>query len=266
VGIAKEHAVTFAAGLALQGQIPVIALYSTFVQRAYDQLIHDIALDNLHAVICIDRAGLVGDDGPTHHGAFDLSFLRTIPNATIMAPADEADLRAMLYSAICRMKGPVFIRYPRGAARGVALPQALEGIEGAGPRQREQGESVAIVSVGHALELAEQVREQLTQSGVSVALYDARFVKPLDSAAYGEIFRSYRTVVTIEHNTLMGGFGAGLLELWEQQGCVGNCRIVRIGYPDAFVPHGSIDQLLKDIGMDVPSIVARIRQALPDGK
>ncbi|MBD3317705.1 MAG: 1-deoxy-D-xylulose-5-phosphate synthase [Chitinivibrionales bacterium] len=258
VGIAESHAVTFAAGLALRGLRPVVAVYSTFLQRAYDQIIHDVALDKLNVVFCVDRAGLVGEDGPTHHGMFDLSFLRTVPNLTIMAPADEAELRDMLFTAIHAIDGPVCIRYPRGCGRGIQIDSPPATISQLSPRTIRKGTKLAIVSVGHALTTAECVCDLLKDQNINPTLIDARFVKPLDLDFYRVLTTNHDFVFTIEHNTITGGFGCGVLELAASEGV--QTPIIPIGYPDRFVTHGKMTELSEITGMTPEKITARIME------
>ena len=258
VGIAESHAVTFSAGLALKGLRPVIVLYSTFLQRTYDQIMHDLALDNLHVVFCIDRAGLVGDDGPTHHGMFDLSFLRTIPNVTIMAPRNENQLRHMMYTAVDHLDGPVFIRYPRGCGEGLELEELKEIKKGA-PEVIRKGQDIALVSVGDFSLIAQSVCELLEQQGFNPTIIDARFIKPLDINFYGELFTEHRFIVTMENNSITGGFGSGLLELASTLDLESIPRILRLGLPDTFVTHGDLQSLYKELQLDPDSIVQKIR-------
>jgi len=262
VGIAEGHAVTFAAGLALSGYKPVVALYSTFLQRAYDHIIHDIALDNLNVIFAIDRAGLVGDDGPTHHGAFDISFLRTIPNVTILAPRDENELRNMLYTALVHLKGPVFIRYPRGAGRGCGFDKKYVPMQNNKPYLVKKGADCAFLTAGHMFNLAEKVSRKLDETGVKCALYDARYLKPLNEEAYVEIFKQYRHVVTFEANTVAGGYGSSILEIIHNANLEVIPAVLRVGYPDAFVTHGKIDLLHKEIGLDTESVAQRVQDFL----
>jgi 1-deoxy-D-xylulose-5-phosphate synthase len=258
VGIAEGHAVTFAAGLAANGLRPVVAIYSTFLQRAYDQIAHDVALDGYHIVFCLDRAGLVGEDGPTHHGAFDVSYLRHIPGVTIMAPADENELRNMLYTAVVHETGPVFIRYPRGSGRGVALNGRPSRIAKAEPRVVAEGADGVVVSLGDTLDTAQQALAILKKSGIRLGLVDARFVKPLDEQFYAALFDKNRRIVTIESNVLAGGFGAAILELAERQ--KKHPKVLRLGYPDQFVPHGSVAKLLESLGLTPEGVAQQIRE------
>lgn len=257
VGMAEEHAVTYAAALAAAGLRPVVAIYSTFMQRAYDQILHDVCLQGLPVVLALDRAGLVGDDGPTHHGVFDLSYLRHIPGLTIMAPADEQELRHMLYTAFC-MCAPVAIRYPRGQGPGASLaPEMLELPLGRG-RVLRAGEDVTLITIGTMLSQALQAAEILAREGIQAGVVDARFVKPLDvelllqRAALGPI-------VTIEENVLAGGFGSAVLELLHEHG-LHSVRLQRLGIPDRFIRHGSREKLWAEIGLLPAQIAAQARE------
>ncbi|MBF0626094.1 MAG: 1-deoxy-D-xylulose-5-phosphate synthase [Magnetococcales bacterium] len=260
VGIAEQHAVTFAAGLATEGLLPVVAIYSTFLQRAYDQVIHDVVLQQLPMVLVLDRAGLVGDDGPTHAGAFDLSFLRAIPDLILMAPADENELRHLLLTAL-DSKSPCAIRYPRGTILGLPpVPPAVVPV-GRGRRLRNGGD-MAIVGVGPLVHAALQAAERLAAEGIQAAVYDARFVKPLDEDLLREA-AGRPCLVTLEENSVRGGFGAGVLEFLAGAGLLDNGLKVRVwGLPDRFVPHGNPDGLRGELELDPPGLVARIRALL----
>lgn len=264
VGIAEQHAVTFSAGLAASGQIPFCNIYSTFLQRAYDQIIHDVALQKLPVVFCLDRAGLVGEDGPTHHGAFDLSFLRCIPNMTIAAPMNETELRDMMYTAQLDGKGPFAIRYPRG--RGV-IPDWKssfhELVVGKGRIIRD-GKDAAIISIGSVGNEALHACEVLDMEGISVALYDMRFLKPLDTDLLHEIFKQYRNVITIEDGTIVGGLGSAVIEFMTEHNY--NSRVKRLGIPDAFVEHGTVPELFHECGYDVDGICNTIKSLLQVGE
>ncbi len=258
VGIAEEHATTFAAGLALSGLKPVVALYSTFLQRAYDQILHDIALDKLHVVFCVDRAGLVGDDGPTHHGMFDLSFLRTVPGATIMAPRDERELRNMVYTAVLHTDGPVFVRYPRGSGVGAPTDDAFETVPNE-PAVLREGKGCAVISAGHFFTAAERICDVLRDDGFTPTLIDARYVKPLNETFYSRVWRTHSHIVTLEPNSLAGGFGSALVELLADAEPKRKPSLLRIGYPDSFVAHGNVKNLLEEHGLDTESLIARVR-------
>lgn len=258
VGIAEEHAVTFAAGLATQGIIPVVAIYSTFLQRAFDQVIHDVALQKLHVVFVLDRAGLVGADGPTHHGSFDLSYLRLIPNMVLMAPKDEAELRNMLFTAINYKKGPIAIRYPRGNALGVQLEEEFHEIEIGKSETLTDGKDLAILAVGNMVEYGKKVTTQLSQENISAELINMRFIKPLDENKILEIANKHEYVVTLEENTLIGGFGSAVLECLNQNSI--NKKVLRIGLPDYFVDHGTQAELHKLLEIDPDGIYKQIKK------
>jgi 1-deoxy-D-xylulose-5-phosphate synthase len=258
VGIAEQHAVTFAAGMATEGFTPVCAIYSTFLQRAFDQIVHDCAIQRLPVVFAMDRGGLVGADGPTHHGAFDLSYLRFIPNMTIMVPKDEQELRDMLYTSTEYKDGPTAIRYPRGA--GVGVPLAASGFKalpiGQGEMMKD-GDDLAIIGVGPLLYQAMQAAEDLDREGISTAVFNARFVKPLDEALLEGIGLRFKHVLTIEENSVKGGFGSAVAEFFAQKGFKSNIRIH--GIPDHFIEHGSPAELLKEIGLDRTGIAVAAR-------
>jgi 1-deoxy-D-xylulose-5-phosphate synthase len=260
VGIAEGHAVTFAAGLARQGVKPVVTIYSTFLQRAFDHIIHDVALDNLDVLFCLDRAGIVGADGPTHHGSFDLSYLRTVPGATIMAPSDEQELRNMLYTAIHDVKGPVFIRYPRGIGRGKGYDEPMEKIPLYQPRIIRKGKQCAILSIGSCLQTAETACDTLEKKKIKPTLVDARFAKPLDEEFYLEIFNTYKYIITLENNARIGGFGTGIMELASTHNKQPN--IVCLGYPDEFVPHGSNEKLLKEMKLSPEDVAKKVKELI----
>ncbi|MBD3421013.1 MAG: 1-deoxy-D-xylulose-5-phosphate synthase [Chitinivibrionales bacterium] len=258
VGIAESHAVTFAAGLALQGMTPVVGLYSTFLQRTYDQLVHDLALDNLHVVFGIDRAGLVGDDGPTHHGVLDLSFLRTIPNVTIMSPRNENELRNMVFTAITECKGPVFIRYPRGGGTGEPFDDSFTVVQPHRPEVLRKGGKCAVITAGDFCYSIQDALGELAHEGIAPTLVNARYVKPLDRRFYEELFESHPAVVTIEHNSIAGGFGSGILELAASLKLTNRPAILTLGYPDHFVEHGNRRILLEKLCLDTPNLTKRI--------
>ncbi len=258
VGIAEQHALTFAAGLARGGMRPVAAIYSTFLQRGFDQIIHDIALQKLPVVMAVDRAGLVGEDGPTHHGAFDLSYLRLIPNLVVMAPRDEQELRSMLWTAL-QLDQPSAIRFPRGAGFGVMLaePQRLE----IGRAEvLEQGREAAVIAIGTMATLAMQAARKLKAEGISLQVVNARFGRPLDVELFLEVFRKYGKVVTIEENVLAGGFGSAVDELAQEAGA--SCRILRLGLPNTFITHATRAELLEKYGLSAEGIAGQIREFL----
>ena len=257
VGIAEQHAVTFAAGLACDGMKPVVAIYSTFLQRAYDQLIHDVALQNLPVVFALDRGGLVGADGPTHHGAFDLSYLRCIPNMTVMAPADENECRQMLYTGFT-LDGPSAVRYPRGAGPGAEVLQQMKALPVGEGEIRREGRRVAILAFGSMVKPALEAAAEL---GATVA--NMRFVKPLDEALVLRLATTHELVVTVEENVLEGGAGSAVLESLAAQGV--EVPVLQLGLPDHFVEHGDPAQLLADCGLDAPGIARAIRERLSQG-
>jgi len=259
VGIAEQHAVTFAAGLAANGLRPVVAIYSSFMQRAYDSLIHDVCLQNLPVLFCLDRGGLVGADGPTHHGAFDLSFLRPIPNLTVLAPRDEHELRRAMVTALTH-NGPFALRYPRGAGQGVDLQQPFEPLTiGQGEKLRDGGD-VAICAVGVGVATALAVAEGLASDGISAAVVDGRFVKPLDSELLvTEACRCGR-VVTLEENALQGGFGSAVLECLAEHGVA--VPVLRLGLPDHFVEQGTQAELRARLQIDVKGVGEKVKKFL----
>uniref|UniRef100_A0A7V5XHJ6 1-deoxy-D-xylulose-5-phosphate synthase n=1 Tax=Thermodesulfobacterium geofontis TaxID=1295609 RepID=A0A7V5XHJ6_9BACT len=240
VGICEQHAVTFATGLALEGYIPICAIYSTFLQRAYDQIIHDVALNNVKVIFAIDRGGLVGEDGPTHHGSFDLSYLRIIPNLTIMAPKDENELQHMLYSAI-KYPGPVAIRYPRSAGEGVELDWEFKEIPFGKAELIRDGKDLTIITIGNLVYQALKVSEELEKEGVSIAVINARFVKPLDEELILDFAKKTGKIITVEENALIGGFGSAICELLADKNIP--VKIKRIGLPDKFIEHGDLKTL-----------------------
>jgi 1-deoxy-D-xylulose-5-phosphate synthase len=262
VGIAEQHAVTFAAGLAAQGMTPFCNIYSSFMQRAYDQVIHDVALQKLNVVMCLDRAGLVGDDGPTHHGAFDLAYFRPIPNLTVCAPMDEHELRDMMYTAQLDNQGPFVIRYPRGLSVHPDWRNAMAAMPIGKGRCITEGENVAVLTIGHIGNEAARAVDALRSEGKNAGHYDMRFLKPLDTALLDDIAARYRAIVTVEDGTIEGGFGSAVLEYLQ------DCRnsdtsmpmppVVRLGIPDHFVTHGPVPQLQKDCRFDAESIKSAI--------
>jgi 1-deoxy-D-xylulose-5-phosphate synthase len=256
VGIAEEHAVTFSAGLATQGIIPVVAVYSTFLQRAFDQIIHDVALQKLHVVFILDRAGLVGADGPTHHGTFDLAYLRLIPGMVVMAPKDEAELRNMVYTAVEHCQGPVAVRYPRGSVLGVKLEDGFRKIEIGKSEKLSDGEDVAILAVGSMVNYAQKASDILKENGITCELINMRFIKPLDGKRLDEIAAKHDKIVTLEENNLPGGFGSAVLEYLNDNNFKND--ILRIGLPDKFIDHGTQTQLHKQIEIDPEGIAERI--------
>ncbi|MGM9525865.1 MAG: 1-deoxy-D-xylulose-5-phosphate synthase [Peptococcaceae bacterium] len=263
VGIAEEHAVTMAAAMALDGFKPVVAIYSTFLQRAYDQILHDVALQKAPVVFCLDRAGIVGDDGPTHHGLFDISYLRHIPGMVCMAPKDENELRHMLYSAL-QYQCPVAIRYPRGAGLGVAQDQVLQQLPLGKAEVLQQGSGVTLLAYGSMVDVAQQVAKRLqSERDITATVINARFAKPLDEATILQYAQPDTLLVTLEEHMLAGGFGSAVLELLNQRGCaIGS--VLRIGVADDFVPHGNTALLKQLAGLDVDTIVQKIGQRLEE--
>lgn len=261
VGIAEQHAVTFSAGLAAAGMVPFCNIYSSFAQRAYDQIIHDVALQKLPVVICLDRAGLVGDDGPTHHGTFDLAYLRPIPNLTVCAPMNEHELRNMMYTAQLPNHGPVVIRYPRGASVHSDWQSDFCEIRVGEGRRLREGKDVAIVSLGHPGNDAIGAAEELATQGISAAVYDMRFLKPLDTQLLDEIAANgYRRIVTVEDGCRMGGFGEAVMEYFAEHHPQMVDRIKILGIPDKFVTHGSVAQLKADCHIDKAAIIEAAKQ------
>jgi len=260
VGIAEQHGLTFAAGLAADGYRPVAAIYSTFVQRAYDQVFHDICLQKLPVTIAMDRAGLVGDDGPTHHGVLDYSFLRHLPGLTLMAPKDENELRHMLKTAVYA-DSPVTLRYPRGAGFGVDLDPELINLEiGKGEILRE-GSDVCLIAIGATVYPALQAADALAKSGIRAGVVNARFIKPLDGDLICSVARATGRIVTVEENVLQGGFGSAVLELLSDNGLF-DVKARRLGIPDRYVEHGSQAQLRRDLGIDAEGIAAAVVEFL----
>jgi 1-deoxy-D-xylulose-5-phosphate synthase len=260
VGIAEQHAVTFAAGLASQGLIPFCNIYSTFMQRAYDQVIHDVALQNLPVVFCLDRGGLVGEDGPTHHGAFDLAYFRTIPNITIAAPLNEEEMRNMMYTAQLEGSGTFSIRYPRG--RGV-MPEwktPFKKLEIGKGQKIKGGKELAIISIGHVGNYAIEATNILAEEKIEIGHFDIRFLKPIDEELLHEVFKQYKKVITLEDGTITGGLGSAVIEFMNDHNY--SAQIKRMGIPDAFIGHGSPEQLYKDCGFDVDGVVMAVKGLL----
>jgi 1-deoxy-D-xylulose-5-phosphate synthase len=262
VGIAEQNAILFAAGLALEGVKPVAAIYSTFLQRAFDQIVHDVCLQSLNVVFAMDRAGLVGDDGPTHHGAFDIAYLRCLPNMTLMAPRDEAMLVHMLRTAALH-DGPIALRYPRGEGQGVDLPGEPQGLEvGTGEILRE-GSRVAIVGYGSGVAKGLEAARLLDERGLDVTVADARFAKPIDAALMAQLAGEHELLVTVEEGVLQGGFGSAVWETLSEGG-VATPRILRVGLPDRYVTHGKPALLHEEVGYTGERIAERIEAAVAD--
>jgi 1-deoxy-D-xylulose-5-phosphate synthase len=267
VGIAEQQAVLFAAGLALQGCKPVAAIYSTFLQRAYDQIVHDVCLQRLNVVFAMDRAGLVGDDGPTHHGAFDIAYLRCLPNMVLMAPRDEAMLVHMVRTAVTYDDGPIALRYPRGGGVGVPLPEHPTPIEiGTGEILRE-GSRVALLGYGTGVAKALDAAAILADRGISATVADARFAKPVDLALAAQLAAEHELLVTVEEGVLAGGFGSAVWETLSDAGLAGGsetARILRVGLPDRYVTHGSPKLLHEEVGFTGERIAERIEAAVAE--
>jgi 1-deoxy-D-xylulose-5-phosphate synthase len=262
VGIAEQEAVLLASGLAIQGAKPVCAIYSTFLQRAFDQIVHDVCLQSLNVVFAMDRAGLVGDDGPTHHGAFDISYLRCLPNIVVMAPRDEAMLVHMLRTALAHDEGPVALRYPRGAAEGVPMPEAPQTIDIGRGELLLPGERVALLGYGYGVQVALRAAEVLRGHGLEPTVADARFAKPLDAELIEKLAADHDLVVTLEENVLMGGFGSAVLEhLEDTAGNRDRARVMRIGLPDRYVTHGKPSLLREEVGFTGDAVAERVLAA-----
>ncbi len=258
VGIAEEHGITFAAGMATQGIIPVVAIYSTFLQRGFDQIIHDIALQKLHVVFVMDRAGLVGADGPTHHGVFDLAYLRMIPGMVIMAPKDEDELRNMLYACVEHKEGPIALRYPRGNALGVELKEGFRKLEIGKAEKLINGDDVALLALGSMVDYSLKAALKLKDQGVSCEVINMRFAKPLDIEMLDSIAARFQKVVTLEENNLPGGFGSAVAEYFVSKNYKNDLKF--IGLPDGFVDHGTQEELHHILGIDPDGIVDSINQ------
>ncbi len=252
VGIAEQHAVTFSAGMAIRGLVPFCNIYSSFMQRSYDQIIHDVALQKLNVVFCLDRAGLVGADGATHHGVFDLAYLRNIPNMTVSAPMDEIELRNLMFTAQQENMGPFSIRYPRGCGYKIDWHQPFQAIPVGKGRLLTEGNDVAILSIGTAgIHVARAVKA-LQKEGYSVAHYDMRFVKPLDEELLQSVFNKFSKIITVEDGVIAGGFGSAVLEFMADHGY--HAKIFRLGVPDMFVEQGTQEELMRDCGYDQKGI------------
>ncbi len=259
LGITEQHCVTFAAGMACQGFRPVVAIYSTFLQRAYDQVVHDICLQNLPVIFCLDRAGIVGEDGPTHHGLFDISYLRSMPNMSVLAPADEKELRDMLHTIASRNGGPVAIRYPRGRGAGATLDKAPEHLPWAKAELRRQGKDLVIAAIGNMVPAAEQAADILEKQGLQCAVINARFVKPLDTGLILGLAAEAGVLVTVEENQVAGGFGSAVLEALSDA-AADHVAVKVMGIKDSFPEHGPPPQLRADLGLDPENIARAITE------
>jgi 1-deoxy-D-xylulose-5-phosphate synthase len=260
VGIAEQHAVTFSAGLATQGLVPFCNIYSTFMQRAYDQVLHDVALQNLNVVFCLDRGGLVGADGATHHGAYDLAYMRMIPNMVVSAPMDEEELRNLMFTAQLPDKGPFSIRYPRGNGVMTDWKKPLREITVGTGRKVTTGNDLAILTIGHPGNFAQEAISELNQLGVSVAHYDMRFVKPIDEVMLHEVFSKFKKVITVEDGCLMGGFGSAVIEFMVDQKY--SAEVLRLGIADEYIHHGTQEELWEDCGFDKNAIIFNVKKML----
>ncbi len=261
VGICEQHAVTMAAGMAQAGLRPVVAIYSTFLQRAYDQIVQDVALQNLPVILAIDRAGLVGEDGPTHHGVFDLAYLRSIPNMTVMAPSDENEL-VQMFSTALTLSGPAAIRYPRGVGLGISVDDSGEPLPIGQGVLLQQGQDLAIIGIGRGTTIGRELVELLAQHGLTASLADARFVKPLDKQLISHLACTHKYLVTIEDNVLTGGFGSAVLETLQEERL--QADLLRVGIPDEFVEHGKVDILFEYLDMHPEAIMDTIINRWPE--
>lgn len=256
VGIAEQHAVTFSAGLATQGLVPFCNIYSSFMQRAYDQVIHDVCIQNLNVVFCLDRGGLVGADGATHHGCYDMAFFRCIPNITISAPMNEQELRNLMFTASQENMGPFSIRYPRGEGVMIDWKTPLEVLPVGKGRKINDGNDIAIVSIGHPGNFVQNAIQTLNKQGVFPAHFDMRFLKPIDEELLHEVFAHYKKVITIEDGTILGGLGSAVIEFMAENGY--NAQIKRLGIPDRFVHHGTPEELFAECGYDETGIIETV--------
>jgi len=260
VGIAEQHAVTFSAGLATQGLIPFCNIYSTFLQRGYDQLIHDVALQKLHVVFCLDRAGLVGEDGATHQGVFDLAYLRCIPNIIISAPLNEIELRNLMYTAQLEQKYPFAIRYPRGRGVITNWKQPMRKIDIGSGKMISDGEQICFISIGHIGNIIIDINRDLKKTHAQVGHCDIRFLKPLDEKLLHSIFKQYETIMTLEDGCIKGGLGSAIIEFSSDNDYVK--KIIRFGVPDSFIEHGTQEEQRKECGYDKDSILKRVKELL----
>ncbi len=264
VGIAEQHAVTFAAGMATEGCIPVVAIYSTFLQRGYDEILHDVCLQNLHVVFALDRGGLVGADGPTHHGVFDFAYMRPMPNLVIMAPKDENELQHMLQTAIDH-PGPISLRYPRGEGWGVTMDSEMQNLEIGKAELLRDGKDIVIAAIGHTVIPALKAACDLAPLGIDAAVVNARFVKPLDKGLFRDLLTRVPRLITVEDHVIAGGFGSAVIEFLADEG-IGGVDIKRLGVPDRYIPHGTQDELKKLCGFDKDAIAQAVLQMVRRGK
>jgi 1-deoxy-D-xylulose-5-phosphate synthase len=261
VGIAEQHAVTFCAGMATEGLKPVAAIYSTFLQRGFDQVIHDVALQNLNVTFAMDRAGIVGADGPTHHGLLDIAYFRGYPNMTLMAPKDEKEMRNMLLTAI-EHEGPTAIRYPRGAGIGVDISNPPELLEIGKAEILKEGNEIAILAYGSMVYPALEAADELEKDNIDATVINARFVKPLDSELILMLAQTNRIIVTVEEAYLAGGFGSAVMELLEENGMLDSIKVVRMGVPDRIITHGDPKLLLAKYGLDADGIYTKVKETI----
>jgi len=257
VGIAEQHAVTFSAGLAAQGMVPFCTIYSSFLQRAYDQIIHDVALQKLQVVFCIDRAGLVGEDGATHHGVFDMAYLRCIPNLIIASPINEEELRNLMYTAQLENYGPFVIRYPKGQGVMVDWRKPFQKIPIGKGRVLRSGNDLAIITIGNTGNTVEEACKELANEDIDAAHIDIRFLKPIDTELLHKVCKKFETIITVEDGTINGGLGSAVLEFMADNGY--QSKLIRLGVPDRFVEHGAPSQLSRECGFDVQGIVETVK-------
>jgi 1-deoxy-D-xylulose-5-phosphate synthase len=256
VGIAEQHAVTFAAGLAAKGMIPFCNIYSSFMQRAYDQVIHDVALQKLHVVFCLDRGGLVGEDGATHHGIFDLAYFRPVPNLTVCSPLNEEELRNMMFTAQLPDAGPFVIRYPKGRGIKIDWEKPMKELMPGKGAKIADGKNIAIISIGPVGNEALKAREMLLENGMSASVYNMRYLKPMDGDLLHEVFLNYKKIITVEDGTLTGGLGSAVLEFMADNQY--QATVVRLGVPDRFVEQGSVSELWRECGYDAEGIFKKV--------
>jgi 1-deoxy-D-xylulose-5-phosphate synthase len=256
VGIAEQHAVTLSAGMATQGMIPFCNIYSTFIQRAYDQVIHDVAIQNLSVIFCLDRGGLVGADGATHHGVFDFAFLRCIPNMIVSAPMNEHDLRDLMYTAQIKKHGPFSIRYPRGKGTQITWKNKFKELKIGKGKKIKDGDEIVVLSIGHPGNFVIEAEELLQKKGINIGHYNMIFLKPIDEKLLHKIFKKYSKIITIEDGCLKGGFGSSILEFMSDNNY--NKQVVRLGIPDNFIHHGTQEELWRECGIDKNTIVKKV--------
>ncbi len=260
VGIAEQHAVTFSAGMAKQGLVPFCNIYSTFMQRAYDQVIHDVAIQDLNVVFCLDRGGLVGEDGATHHGAYDLAYMRSIPNMVISSPMDEIELRNLMYTAQLDNMGPFSIRYPRGCGSYLNWKEPFEKLEVGKGRMLSDGDNVAILTIGKPGMFAQRAVKKLEKESISAAHYDMRYLKPIDESILNEVFKKHQLVITVEDGTVKGGFGSAVAEFMVENNYTARLKI--LGIPDRFIEQGTPDELYRECGFDTKGIYEAVKELL----